>query len=106
MSAAESRCWVRVSQHALRRARERFPSLRLAGRSRITRVLVAIALKGERFGESVLDSDHYRRGTIHPDTPLIVALRRDRDSPDQLVITTVLTEEEARNAGPFRSADS
>ena len=105
MSAAERRRWVRISQHAFRRARERFPSLRRAGRSRVNRILVAIAVNGELFGESVLDSDHYRRGIIYPDTPLIVSLRKDRQSPDQLVVTTVLTEEEALNAGPFRRAD-
>lgn len=98
--------WVRISEHAFRRIRQRFPELRTVPKSRLKRMLVAISLKGEVFGDSVLDGSGYRRGTTPCGTPLIVSIRWDRNDPDILVVNTILTEEEAKNAGPYREQHS
>lgn len=95
-----------ISPHAMQRARERFPFFADKSRLNLKRLLAAIALKAEPYGESAIDGQYYRLGKTHANKPVILSMREDRnEGSDALVVTTVLTAEEAHNAGPWRRAD-
>lgn len=96
---------IGVSTHALNRVRERFPALRGKPVNYLHRVLLAIAHKGQIIGESAVAGEEYRLGTVPPGRELVLHVKPDRDNPRRMVITTVLTLEEAHNAGGFREPD-
>lgn len=97
--------YVIITKHALDRARERFNYMKWKSNHDIKRILIAIACKGQPYGESAIVGEYYMMGRTYTNNPIILSMREDRNDPLNRVVTSVLTAGEAHNAGPWRRSD-
>lgn len=97
--------YVIITKHALDRARERFSYMKWKSNHDIKRILIAIARKGQSYGESAIVGEYYRMGRTHTNKPIILSMREDRNDPSKRVVTSVLTAGEVHNAGTWRKRD-
>src|SRR5687768_10779635 len=85
---------VRVSDHAIQRAYERFPELLPLPRDTVYKIIVSIGNQGVEIA-SMFPRERYRVGCLRDGSPMILSMKpatEYRTLQDCLLVTTVMTD--------------
>lgn len=86
---------VRVSDHAIQRAYERFPDLLPLPRDVVYKIIVSIGNNGVDIA-SMFPRERYKVGCLRDGTPMILSMKpatEHRTLQDILLVTTVMTDQ-------------